>query len=151
MKRIYAKRWHALSAALDTNLPGWKRQTKFGRSSFWLEGPVGFSAIRLAQEALAVGVVVEPGKALFHDDQPNDRFFRLGSSSIAEERIRPGILSLRNAVSAHALTPGRPARPASLQNERTLLHSTDVGRPRYSQHHVAEATGSKLHARLSAV
>jgi hypothetical protein len=26
-----------------------------------------------------------------------------------------------------------------------------VGRPRYSQHHVAEATGSKFHARLSAV
>jgi GntR family transcriptional regulator/MocR family aminotransferase len=102
MKRIYAKRWHALSTALETDLPGWKRQTKFGGSSFWLEGPLGFSASRLAQEALAVGVVVEPGKALFHDDQSNDRFFRMGFSSIAEERIRPGIQCLRNVVAAHA-------------------------------------------------
>ncbi|RWE37901.1 PLP-dependent aminotransferase family protein [Mesorhizobium sp.] len=95
MKRVYAERWHELSSGLDADFPGWKRQTKFGGSSFWLEGPKGFSASQLAQKALGAGVVIEPGNALFHGGSSNDRFFRMAFSSIPKERIRPGIARLR--------------------------------------------------------
>lgn len=91
LKRIYGERWKALSDALDNCLPGWKHQARFGGSSFWLEGPAHCRASLLAKRALEVGVVIEPGQASFDSSTRNDRYFRLGFSSIAEERIAPGI------------------------------------------------------------
>ncbi len=100
MKRIYAERWDILSPALDSAFPGWKREARFGGSSFWLEGPEGFSANRLASKALEAGVVVEPGKTLFHDDPSGDRFFRMGFSSIPQSKIVAGVKRLQHVAEA---------------------------------------------------
>lgn len=97
LRRIYTQRWKVLSDALEWHFLGWKHQTKFGGSSFWLEGDKGFSATYLAKKALAEGVVIEPGKGLFYNTPDSDRFFRLGFSSISEDRIDTGIKHLRKA------------------------------------------------------
>nr|WP_280638354.1 PLP-dependent aminotransferase family protein [Agrobacterium sp. S2/73] len=100
LQRAYAMRWRTLERALGNFLPGWNQQAIFGGSSFWLRGPEGFSATFLAKIALDHGVVIEAGRSLFWKEPQADRFFRLGFSSISEERIGPGIERLAEIVTS---------------------------------------------------
>jgi len=92
--RVYRARWQAMGEALAQHLPGWAERPGFGGSAYWLTGPAGFDADRLAEAALAEGVVIEPGAPFFTDPAAGRRHLRLGFSSIAAERIAPGIARL---------------------------------------------------------
>lgn len=105
LQKAYAARWRTLEQALGEFLPGWTQRAIFGGSSFWLCGPEGFSATSLAQSALDQGIVIEAGKSLFWKEPQADRFFRLGFSSISEDRIRPGIEKLAEIVASQC-SPG---------------------------------------------
>jgi len=70
----------------------------FGGSCYWVKGPEGLDARELKRRALDKGVVIESGDIYFQQDDPPLNFFRLGYSSIATERIRPGIDRLAKII-----------------------------------------------------
>lgn len=89
--QVYEKRWRAVGDALQRSLPESAKPPVFGGSSYWVKGPEGLDARELKRLALDQGVVIESGDIYFYDEQPPLNFFRLGYSSIATERIQPGI------------------------------------------------------------
>ena len=54
----------------------------------------------LADAAQREGILIEPGAIHFAGDAPPKNHFRLGFSSIAEDRIEPGIARLAELVAA---------------------------------------------------
>jgi GntR family transcriptional regulator/MocR family aminotransferase len=70
----------------------------FGGTSFWVEGPKGLDAERLALAGREKGLLIEPGRIFFGTPNPPRNFFRLGFSSIDETRIEPGIELLSNLI-----------------------------------------------------
>jgi GntR family transcriptional regulator/MocR family aminotransferase len=56
--------------------------------------PAWLDARRLAEEAQAERVLIEPGDVHFADDSPPLNYFRLGISSIAPPAIREGVRRL---------------------------------------------------------
>ncbi len=98
--RVYRDRWQVMAEALARHLPGWAERPGFGGSSYWLTGPDGFDSQRLAEAALARGVVIEPGAPFFVDPERGRRHLRLGFSSIPAERIPDGIALLAAAALA---------------------------------------------------
>ena len=89
--QVYEERWKAVSDALQSCLPASAKPPVFGGSAYWVKGPDGLDARELKRLALERGVVIESGDIYFHRANPPQQFFRLGYSSIATERIRPGI------------------------------------------------------------
>lgn len=98
LHRIYRRRWEVLGRALARHLPHAARTPTFGGSSFWVEGPAGLDASELAERALKRGVLIEPGEVHFMSAPCPRNCFRLGFSSIPEERIEPGIELLAELI-----------------------------------------------------
>ncbi len=100
LHRAYRSRWHVMGKALSRHLPGWSRAPSFGGTSYWVEGPPELDADALADTAQQEGILIEPGAIHFAGDPPPRNHFRLGFSSIPEERIEPGIARLAELVGA---------------------------------------------------
>ena len=98
LHRTYRARWEALGDALARYMPASSRVPTFGGTSFWVEGPDGLDAGRLARAARDEGIVIEPGAVHFLAKPPPCNFFRLGFSAIPTERIEPGIELLANLI-----------------------------------------------------
>lgn len=98
LRRAYGQRWEAIAAAAARHLPQFVRTRSLGGSSIWLEGPKSLDTIRLAQDALTAGVVIEPGDIYFAERPARRNFCRLGFSSIPLDRIEPGIQILAGKV-----------------------------------------------------
>jgi len=96
--RAYEERWKAMGAALAEYFPQSTKRPTFGGSSYWVKGPKGLDCEVLRQRAAEEGILIEPGKIHFYDDNGPSNFFRLGYSSIASERIEPGIKALAELV-----------------------------------------------------
>jgi GntR family transcriptional regulator/MocR family aminotransferase len=94
-----------IAAALKEFAPELRHPEVSGGSSFWIEGPRWLDARRLAAEARAERVLIEPGDVHFAGDAPPGHCFRLGFSSIPPERVREGIRRLGALVARQ-----RPAR-----------------------------------------
>lgn len=99
LHRSFRARWSVLHEAMETHLPGWAMKSPFGGTAVWVRGPEGLDARELAREVQADGVLIETGDVHFADEalsgRPRPRnFFRLGFSSIPEERIAEGIARL---------------------------------------------------------
>ena len=91
LHRVYRERWERMGDALHKHLPGCSEVPSFGGTSYWVNGPDGLDAEDLASRALEKGVVIEPGNTAFASPRPPKNFFRLAFSSIAAEKIEPGI------------------------------------------------------------
>ncbi|MEH6825159.1 MAG: PLP-dependent aminotransferase family protein [Motiliproteus sp.] len=89
--QVYEERWTEVGNALQSYLPESAQPPTFGGSCYWVKGPEGLDTRVLKRLALEQGVVIESGDIYFYQDSPPLNFFRLGYSSIATERIRPGI------------------------------------------------------------
>ena len=63
----------------------------FGGSSYWMRAPEEVDTDVLAARLRDVGVLIEPGGAFFTTPDQTRRYYRLGYSSIAAERIPEGI------------------------------------------------------------
>jgi GntR family transcriptional regulator/MocR family aminotransferase len=83
-----------LIEALGRHLPECHVMVPHGGSSVWLEGAAKLDARALATRAKGRGVLIEPGDAFFHSERPPLNFFRMGLSSIAEDRIVAGVREL---------------------------------------------------------
>ncbi|MDJ0611344.1 MAG: PLP-dependent aminotransferase family protein [Kiloniellales bacterium] len=98
LQRTYHDRWEAMGAALARYLPDSATTPSFGGTSFWVRGPESLDSDVLARQALGEGIVIEPGSVFFHAPKPPRNYFRLGFSSIASERIAPGIEKLAGLI-----------------------------------------------------
>ncbi len=87
---VYQRRAKALREALQRHLPECRLQNSPGASSFWVEAPPGVDGRLLAEVALKHGLIIEPGDDFYASHAPC-RYFRMGFSSIAEERIEEGV------------------------------------------------------------
>jgi GntR family transcriptional regulator/MocR family aminotransferase len=85
----------------------------FGGTSFWIEGPEGLDADLLMNALRKDGVLIESGSPFFPQDDGPCRFFRMGYSSIARNRIADGV----------ALTAARTAE----RGRMNLAASVTVG------------------------
>lgn len=90
LHRAYRERWIEMGEALDAHFPNARAVRSIGGSSFWVQMPSNFNTDILAKRALEQGVFIEPSRLYFHDNSTRSAF-RLGFSSIATEKIRPGI------------------------------------------------------------
>ncbi|MFK8020368.1 MAG: PLP-dependent aminotransferase family protein [Pseudomonadales bacterium] len=90
----------ALDSELNGDLAGAARMPGFGGSSCWVQGPADLDADKLKLLALAEGIIIEPGSVHFMQADPPLNYFRLGFSSVPDERIAEGIKRLA------ALIPG---------------------------------------------
>jgi GntR family transcriptional regulator/MocR family aminotransferase len=90
----YRERAELLAEALARDIPDARHAPVTGGSSFWIQGPDWLDARRLADEARAEHVLIEPGDVHFAGDAPPLNYFRLGFSSIAPEQIPEGIRRL---------------------------------------------------------
>ncbi|OZI60895.1 MocR-like pyridoxine biosynthesis transcription factor PdxR [Bordetella genomosp. 11] len=97
--QAYQERAEALSHALRRHLPDFEAVPMTGGSSCWVRGPAWLDTNRLAEAALARGVVIEPGDVFFKDAARIPlNTMRLGYNSIAPERIDAGIDVLARVV-----------------------------------------------------
>lgn len=98
LQKAYRERWKIMGEALAEHLPGWSQSPAFGGTSYWVTGPDGMDAGKLADRALDDGVIIEPGAVTFAGPEIPKNHFRLGFSSIATERIEPGIRLLADVI-----------------------------------------------------
>ncbi|WP_420586008.1 PLP-dependent aminotransferase family protein [Ruegeria sp.] len=71
-----------------------------GGSSLWMSAPEHVDTTRLARSLQEQSVHIEPGASFFSGpDQPRN-FYRLGYSSIRQDRIEPGIKLIADAIRA---------------------------------------------------
>ncbi|OMH36570.1 PLP-dependent aminotransferase family protein [Motiliproteus sp. MSK22-1] len=96
--RAYEERWQEMGAALSKYLPDSARKPTFGGSCYWVRGPEELDARLLRKEAAERGILIEPGDIHFLGDEPPLNYFRLGYSSIAADRIEPGIKALAELI-----------------------------------------------------
>ncbi len=90
----HRERATVLAEALARRAPDVRHPPVMGGSSFWVEGPPWLDARRLAEEARAERVLIEPGDVHFFEEAPPLRYFRLGFSSIPAAGICEGIRRL---------------------------------------------------------
>ncbi len=102
----HRERAGVLATALADLAPDLRHPVVSGGSSFWVEGPDWLDSRRLAVEAMAMGVLLEPGDVHFSADAAPRNFFRLGFSSIGTASIRDGIGRLAIAIERQR-PPGR--------------------------------------------
>lgn len=95
LHRAYQIRWKTMGENLEHYFPGWAKSPGFGGTSFWVEGPKGLDATELNRRAMEDGIVIEPGEVFFASPKTNENYFRLGFSSIPDERIEPGLEGLK--------------------------------------------------------
>lgn len=76
---------------LDQSFPGEALVSQHGGSALWLKGPDNLDSRLLAKELMKEGVLIEPGDVFFYPKQEKCPYFRLGFSSLPEERIAEGI------------------------------------------------------------
>ena len=91
INQVLKRRWEHMCAALEQYLPGSTNVPEFGGTAFWVRGPAACNARLLAQACALQRILIEPGDVHFGQDQPPMNYFRLGFSSITENRINDGI------------------------------------------------------------
>ena len=89
----YTERGAIMADALSKYLPNSTLQP-WGGSSFWVQGPKELDARELKLKAIEHGILIESGDVYFLPENPPLHFFKLGYSSIASEKIEPGIKKL---------------------------------------------------------
>jgi GntR family transcriptional regulator / MocR family aminotransferase len=98
LHKAYRARWEVMGKALNDHMPNAARSPSFGGTAYWVSGPSGLDAARLAQDALAKGIFIEPMQIAFAGQSKPKNHFRLAFSSIDESKIEPGIKLLAQTI-----------------------------------------------------
>lgn len=96
--KTYRERCGTMIDALDQYGDLVVRMPGFGGSSCWVKGPSELDADKLKLLALAEGIIIEPGAVHFFDRSPPINFFRLGFSSVSNDKIAEGIRQLAELI-----------------------------------------------------
>lgn len=98
LRRHLQGRRTALQEAMDKHGLFSQTASHFGGTSFWVEGPEWLDARTLAQDAMAEGVLIEPGDVFFQAENPPLNYFRMAYSSISADRIPEGVSRLAGMI-----------------------------------------------------
>lgn len=98
LSHAFGARRRRIADALRQHLPGWNARAAESGTAVWLAAPPGVDTAILAGRARGDGVLVEPGEVFFMREPAPTNMMRLGISSIALERIEPGIAALARAA-----------------------------------------------------
>ncbi|MEP1932481.1 MAG: PLP-dependent aminotransferase family protein [Roseibium sp.] len=98
MGRTYRKRRSTMEHSMREHGLTQSGQDTFGGSSFWMKAPDGIDSSELAMRLREDGVLIEPGRAFFANDQEQPGYYRLAYSSIAAARIPGGISLIAKAI-----------------------------------------------------
>ncbi|HSG96209.1 MAG TPA: PLP-dependent aminotransferase family protein, partial [Afifellaceae bacterium] len=94
LTQAFTRRRQTLISALQDHLPIFAITSDHCGTALWLEGPAGMDLVALSKNARERGVLVERGDVFFAADPKPKNVMRLGISSIAEDKIEPGIKEL---------------------------------------------------------
>ena len=94
LSQIYNRRAQVLMDALSRHLPQVTFEPVSGGASCWVQGPKWLDCRQLAQKAEERGVLIERGDVFFMMQDARVNHFRIGFTSIPEERIEQGICEL---------------------------------------------------------
>ncbi|WP_281823433.1 PLP-dependent aminotransferase family protein [Jannaschia rubra] len=100
MRSTYAARQAALRAALAGTSLSIVETNVSGGSCLWVRGPDGLDSDRLARALIEDSVLIEPGGPFFHGSDGPTEWFRLGYSSIEQDRIAPGVALIEERIQA---------------------------------------------------
>ncbi len=98
LSHVYRARWQCMQEMLDRYLPDSARVPSFGGTAYWVKGPPGLNALELQDRAEERSILIEAGDIFFLSSDPPLNYFRLGFSSIAADRIEPGIRQLAELI-----------------------------------------------------
>jgi GntR family transcriptional regulator/MocR family aminotransferase len=98
MSKALAQRRAALDQAVEQHGLTVAGRGVLGGSSIWMSAPDHVDTTRLAQELQGQSVHIEPGAPFFSSPDRPQNFYRLGYSSIAPDRINPGIKRIAEAI-----------------------------------------------------
>lgn len=94
LAKVFKTRWQLMDQALSKHLSMSSSAPAFGGTSYWVALPEGLSARQLEEKAHSNNIIINAGDNYFKDENGPKNYFRLGFSSIADEKIEPGILRL---------------------------------------------------------
>jgi len=98
LAHAYRERAQLLMAAIDAHMPEARYVPVTGGASCWVEGEPWLDATRLAEDAQAHGVLIEPGNVFFMTPLERQQFFRMGFSAIKPEKIDAGVQALARVM-----------------------------------------------------
>ena len=87
-----------MGRAMKEHMPNSSRAPSFGGSCYWVRGPENLDADKLAGDALKEGIILEPGGIFYSTPASPKNYFRLGFSSIDQQRIEPGVKLLAQII-----------------------------------------------------
>jgi GntR family transcriptional regulator/MocR family aminotransferase len=101
--RIFRARRTALRDALN-NMRGIPMEIspEVGGTTYWVRTPREFDVGNLTREAEKHGILIEPVEHYYAGAESADNCFRMGVTSLAEEKIRPGVERLVKLIRALA-------------------------------------------------
>ena len=114
----YRERARQLHACLAEHAPLLAPVPAKGGSALWVTAPAALDSRELAERLYLQGVVIEPGDVFFAGAKPPLHHLRIGYSSIALDRIEPGVrviaAELGRSIRA-AASKARAVRPAPMR------------------------------------
>ncbi|MFN0303785.1 MAG: PLP-dependent aminotransferase family protein [Burkholderiales bacterium] len=106
----YRDRARALRDALSAHAPALVPMAAQGGSAIWVTGPADVDTRDLAMRLYGRGVVVEPGDVFFANGKHHGNHMRIGYSSIAVDRIEPGVRIIAQELARSAAASPTPVR-----------------------------------------
>lgn len=95
LHKIMGERWDALRQALNHYLRDIQIELPTqGGTALWVQCPPELSVNGLVAEAAKHGILIEPDDAYYSADKHPRNYFRLGVTSIPEDKIREGVNQL---------------------------------------------------------
>jgi GntR family transcriptional regulator/MocR family aminotransferase len=104
--QTFEERWIALRRALNYYMLFYVEMAPAqGGSSLWVRGPEDLDVKYVAEQAAKRGILIEPVDHYYATSNAPKNCFRMGITSIPHERIRDGVLQLRELF--HDLTKNK--------------------------------------------
>jgi len=103
LHKVFFERWLTLREALNTYLPNCIDTGPIqGGTAYWITGPKQLDGEYLREEAAKLGILIEPVKRYFASTTHPENCFRMGVTSIPNDKIRSGVQKLADLI--HQLT-----------------------------------------------
>ncbi|MBN7796338.1 PLP-dependent aminotransferase family protein [Parahaliea mediterranea] len=116
LHETFRERWIALRRALNYYMLFYAELAPAqGGSALWVRGPEDLDDTFVAKEAARRGILIEPVRHYYATDHAPRNCFRLGITGIPVERIREGVLQLRDLF--HDLTANKTETFADARGE----------------------------------
>jgi len=103
LHKVFFERWLTLREALNTYLPNCIDTGPIqGGTAYWITGSIQLDGEYLREEAAKLGILIEPVKRYFANSTHPGNCFRMGITSIPNDKIREGVQKLAELI--HQLT-----------------------------------------------